>query len=170
MKTAAKIRLAAVKKGGDHAPEGEDVEAAAPDHVVVPKDQRPTHRLGMIPFFGEKVDTIDWARQEITLCTQLLEEGRAVIENDGRGVQDESSNEGEDKAAEGDDAKQKGDNQPKSYPPLNSAFVMFNKQIAAHMASQILAHHEPYRMSKCLCFFCVLLELTIISRWIVCCS
>jgi len=147
MKTAAQIRLAAVKKGGNNAPQGEDVEAAAPDHVVVPKDQRPTHRLGMIPFFGEKVDTIDWARKEIILCTQLLEEGRAVIENDGRGVQDESSNEGERTVAEGDAKKQKGDEHPKSYPPLNSAFVTFNKQIAAHMASQVLAHHEPYRMS-----------------------
>ena len=169
MKTAATIRLAALKKGGNSAAEGEDVEAAAPDHVVVPKDQRPTHRLGMIPFFGEKVDTIDWARKEITLCTQLLEEGRAVIENDGKGVQDESSNEGEDQSAQGDATKQKGNEQPKSYPPLNSAFVMFNKQIAAHMASQVLAHHEPYRMSKCLCFLrCALLELILISRREVC--
>lgn len=33
------------------------------------------------------------------------------------------------------------------YPPLNSAFVTFNKQIAAHLAVQVLAHHDPYRMS-----------------------
>jgi hypothetical protein len=148
MKTAAKIRLAAIKKGGNSAPAGEDVEAAAPDHIVVPKDQRPTHRLGMIPFIGEKVDSIEWARQEINVCTQLLEDGRAVIENDGKGVQDNSSNEGGDEVAEGDVVK-KGDGESKSYPPLNSAFVTFNRQIAAHMASQILAHHEPYRMSKC---------------------
>ncbi|KAI5829710.1 DUF221-domain-containing protein [Schizophyllum commune Tattone D] len=35
-----------------------------------------------------------------------------------------------------------------SYPPLNSAFVTFQKQIGAHMAAQVLLHHEPYRMSK----------------------
>lgn len=35
----------------------------------------------------------------------------------------------------------------KEYPPLNSAFITFHKQIAAHMGVQLLAHHEPYRMS-----------------------
>lgn len=29
-----------------------------------------------------------------------------------------------------------------------SAFVTFQKQIGAHMAAQVLLHHEPYRMSK----------------------
>jgi hypothetical protein len=33
------------------------------------------------------------------------------------------------------------------YPPMNSAFVTFERQIAAHLAVQVLAHHEPYRMS-----------------------
>ena len=33
------------------------------------------------------------------------------------------------------------------YPLLNSAFVTFERQIAAHLAVQVLAHHEPYRMS-----------------------
>ncbi|KAF8321947.1 uncharacterized protein EI90DRAFT_3078614, partial [Cantharellus anzutake] len=33
------------------------------------------------------------------------------------------------------------------YPRLNSAFVLFNEQIAAHIASQALVHHEPYRMA-----------------------
>lgn len=34
-----------------------------------------------------------------------------------------------------------------TYPPLNSAFVLFHQQIAAHMAAQSLTHHEPYRMA-----------------------
>ena len=34
------------------------------------------------------------------------------------------------------------------YPPLNSAFVLFNQQIAAHLAAQSLTHHAPYRMSE----------------------
>jgi hypothetical protein len=33
------------------------------------------------------------------------------------------------------------------YPPLNSAFITFHRQIAAHLAVQVLAHHDPYRMS-----------------------
>lgn len=33
------------------------------------------------------------------------------------------------------------------YPPMNSAFITFDRQIAAHLAVQVLAHHEPYRMS-----------------------
>ena len=83
MKTAAKLRLADIKKRAKaskgKAP-GADVEASRdPEEVVVPQDQRPRHRLGWIPFVGEKVDTIDWARKEIQVCTQLLEDGRAVI-------------------------------------------------------------------------------------------
>ena len=33
------------------------------------------------------------------------------------------------------------------YPPLNSAFITFNQQIAAHMAKNALNHHDPYRMT-----------------------
>lgn len=33
------------------------------------------------------------------------------------------------------------------YPAMNSAFITFERQIAAHLAVQVLAHHEPYRMS-----------------------
>lgn len=36
----------------------------------------------------------------------------------------------------------------REYPPMNSAFVTFEKQIAAHLAVQVLAHHEPYRMGQ----------------------
>ena len=33
------------------------------------------------------------------------------------------------------------------YPPMNSAFVTFERQISAHLAVKVLAPHEPYRMS-----------------------
>ena len=33
-----------------------------------------------------------------------------------------------------------------TYPPVDGAFILFNKQIAAHMAAQTLTHHEPYCM------------------------
>jgi calcium permeable stress-gated cation channel len=36
-----------------------------------------------------------------------------------------------------------------THPPLaaNAAFILFNKQIAAHIAAQALTHDEPYCMS-----------------------
>ncbi|EFI27929.1 hypothetical protein CC1G_14420 [Coprinopsis cinerea okayama7 len=46
---------------------------------LVPQAQRPTHKLGFLGLWGEKVDTIDWCRKEIAECTKLLEEGRAKI-------------------------------------------------------------------------------------------
>lgn len=36
---------------------------------------------------------------------------------------------------------------PERYPPLNSAFVQFNHQIAAHMACQSTIHHIPRQMA-----------------------
>ena len=86
MKTAAQIRLADIEKRAK-ASKGNaastDVEASRDyEEVVVPQDQRPQHRLGWIPFVGEKVDTIDWARKEIHVCTQLLEEACALIESE----------------------------------------------------------------------------------------
>ncbi|KAF9458987.1 hypothetical protein BDZ94DRAFT_1269342 [Collybia nuda] len=155
MKTAAKLRLAAIEKkeksrkkakGISH----DDVETATgEDYTIVPKDKRPQHRLGSIPFFGKKVDTIEWAREEIRVCTELLEKGRNIIENDGKGVTDNRSSEDTEEDA-GTSEFTQGDikDMKKSYPPLNSAFVTFNRQIAAHLAVQVLAHHEPYRMGS----------------------
>ncbi|KAL1732165.1 hypothetical protein EV714DRAFT_282790 [Schizophyllum commune] len=88
---------------------------------------RPTHRLGFLGLWGEKVDTIDYCRKEIA----RLEVGEV-----GKHVGKQAL--GLVGLASKDD----------SYPPLNSAFVTFQKQIGAHMAAQVLLHHEPYRMSK----------------------
>ena len=91
----------------------EEVEGA------VPRDQRPTHKLGFLGLLGEKVDSIDWARTEIRETTRLLEEGRVKL----------------------------ADPSDETYPVINSAFITFNKQISAHLGAQILLHHEPYRMA-----------------------
>ncbi|KAL1745478.1 hypothetical protein HDZ31DRAFT_81894 [Schizophyllum fasciatum] len=89
---------------------------------------RPTHRLGFLGLWGEKVDTIDYCRAEIARLEGVGEVGKHVGKQAlglvGLAAKDDS------------------------YPPLNSAFVTFQKQIGAHMAAQILLHHEPYRMSK----------------------
>jgi calcium permeable stress-gated cation channel len=91
---------------------------------LVPRDQRPTHRLPLfswmpfsVPFVGKKVDSIDWAREEIERCNVALNEGRAQWRRDMASDDDSSDD---------------------FYKPLNSAFVLFNQQIAAHLAYQCL--------------------------------
>jgi hypothetical protein len=101
LRTAAKIRLQEEKKKKKSKVSGkEDVDLKKHAHseahhhdletaaIVVPRGQRPTHRLGFLPFIGKKVDTIDWAREEIVACNRLLEEGCAAIRED-----DEASSE-----------------------------------------------------------------------------
>jgi hypothetical protein len=75
---------------------------------------------------GKKIDTIDWARSEIAETAAGLETGRKRLRDDiaSEGTEDDF------------------------YPPLNSAFIYFHQQIAAHMAEQILLHHKPYSMSS----------------------
>ncbi|KIY65025.1 DUF221-domain-containing protein [Cylindrobasidium torrendii FP15055 ss-10] len=87
--------------------------------LAVPQAQRPTHKLGFLGLFGEKVDSIEWARKEIQETTALLMEGRRKL----------------------------ADRSDDTYPAINSAFITFNKQISAHLGAQILMHHEPYRMT-----------------------
>jgi hypothetical protein len=36
---------------------------------------------------------------------------------------------------------------PEDYPRMNSAFIQFNHQVAAHMAAQSIAHHVPRHMA-----------------------
>jgi hypothetical protein len=97
---------------------------------LVPRSKRPTTRLKpkWAPFslgflgIGQKVDTIEWARKEIMECSEALEKSRKQLDKDVNtpGIGEEV------------------------YPPLRSAFIHFNQQIAAHMAAQCLAHNEPY--------------------------
>jgi len=147
LSTAAKLRRKALKKA-DGA--GELLDSADPERNValaerlVPKDKRPTHRLPAgfmpfsLPFIGKKVDTIDWCRKEIVATTGLLMKGR-------RTITDESLSLSED--VNGDGKVDRKDLNMQSYPPLNSAFITFNQQIAAHLAVNTLTHHEPYRMA-----------------------
>ncbi|KAK4689955.1 calcium permeable stress-gated cation channel, partial [Tremellales sp. Uapishka_1] len=96
---------------------------------LVPRNQRPTTRLkpSWAPFglgflgIGEKVDTIEWARKVIQERNEGLSKSREQLRKDVQtpGIGEET------------------------YPPLNSAFIHFNQQIAAHMAVQCLAHSQP---------------------------
>ncbi|KZP25055.1 DUF221-domain-containing protein [Athelia psychrophila] len=121
---------------------------------LVPAGKRPSHRLpaGFMPFalplIGQKVDSITWAREQLEETNALLAKGRAELDAQGTGphfappaLEPGKKEEVSDKDAE------KEVQAAHSYPPLNSAFVTFNTQIAAHMAKDTLNHHEPYRMT-----------------------
>jgi hypothetical protein len=187
LQTATKLRLKAVQTAAKN---GTDVEASNQESIQVPESERPTHKLGFLGLFGQKVDSINWAREEIATCTQLLEEGReklqeddeeegpslptlasaddgleiSAVDEDGnpRLVSKESTSvkkavtgvvegaaSGATKTAEALKERVVGSGgKDGDYPPMNSAFVTFERQIAAHLAVQVLAHHEPYRMSN----------------------
>jgi hypothetical protein len=117
------------------------------------------------------VDTIEWCREEIRTCDEILAKGRKIfmgeIESDKNGNSDNVSvaesladsegakgkevdgkTDGDDLISKDQDEKKEGDAKaPKegNYPALSSAFITFNQQIAAHMGKQVLSHHEPYR-------------------------
>lgn len=147
LSTAAKLRRKALKKANgasDPSPSADPERDVALAERLVPRDQRPSHRLpaGFMPFslplIGEKVDTIDWCRQEIAATTGLLTQGRQILADQNLSLPEDASEDG--KVDKNDRAKQ-------TYPPLNSAFVTFNQQIAAHLAVNALTHHEPYAMA-----------------------
>ncbi|PWZ02299.1 DUF221-domain-containing protein [Testicularia cyperi] len=119
-----KAAYKAVKKGkaqdgSASVPETDAEMSAELADQYVPKKKRPTHRLGKVPCMGEKVDTIHWCREEIARLNKEIEKKRSEIAVDY-----------------------------KNYPPQSSAFILFNTQIAAHMAAKSQAHHEPYRMTN----------------------
>lgn len=147
LSTAAKLRRKALKKAngaGDPSPSADPERNVALAERLVPRDKRPSHRLPAgfmpfsLPFIGEEVDTIDWCRQEIAATTGLLIQGRQTLADQGLSLPEDVNGDG--KVDKNDRAKQ-------PYPLLNSAFVTFNQQIAAHLAVNALTHHEPYCMA-----------------------
>ncbi|PPQ71906.1 hypothetical protein CVT26_007201 [Gymnopilus dilepis] len=195
LRTAVKLRLKALKEHNkaakkSNASSTESTSPIAQAEIEVPESERPTHKLGFLGLFGEKVDTINWARKEIEECNRLLDEKRAKIrQDDERGspeptglddaVLDDAALDAEGnhrpskeakfrpqdvgqqavgavkgtvsdmaKGAEAIKERVVGSSAEGEYPPMNSAFITFNKQISAHLAVQVLAHHEPYRMSN----------------------
>ena len=179
----AKLRLKAIQATAEN---GSDVKTSNQDSIQVPESERPTHKLGFFGLYGQKVDSINWAREEIATCTQLLEKGGEKLRDDdeeegpslpaltsdddelGISAVDEDGNphlvrnstnikqavtgivqgatsgatKTESVEREGGWGQKEGE-----YPPMKSAFVTFERQVSAHLAVQVLAHHEPYRMS-----------------------
>lgn len=169
LKTATKMRVEVLKKEGkgkNSASKGSDLELGSENgHIPeVPKAQRPQHRLGFLGLFGEKVGTIEWARKEIQECTELLQVERQVLEDEDEADEGEIKSDERDEDAEVSataklrefggkisrfkDVIIRKKAKDYKYPPLNSVFITFNRQIAAHLGAQVLTHHEPYRMSE----------------------
>lgn len=92
---------------------------------LVPRNKRPTHRLPPfswlpfgLPLMGKKVDSIEWARQELEETSTALRNARRTLARD---VATSSNLPATNHPDEAD-----------SVSPLNSAFVVFNN--AAHVA------------------------------------
>ena len=122
---------------------------------LVPKSKRPTHRLpvGPIPFslplIGKKVDSIEWARTEIAETNTALKDRRRILAQDvAKSSAEQDHPELPPPESNRPDASKPGQApDEQTYPPLNSAFILFNRQIAAHLAAQALTHHSPYRIA-----------------------
>jgi calcium permeable stress-gated cation channel len=143
---------------------------------LVPRKDRPTHRLPpfswfpfSLPFMGKKVDTMEWARDQVQELNTQLEERREILARDiarttaaevETTVHTHHIGAGKLSIALPSlpvsipliGAVPAVDFSDQTYPPVNGAFILFNKQIAAHIAAQILTHHEPYCMSASLKF------------------
>lgn len=62
-----------------------DVEAGPVTSEYLIKKDRPTHRLGKIPFIGKKVDTIEWSRSELkTLVPKIANEQSTLRKGDDK--------------------------------------------------------------------------------------
>jgi hypothetical protein len=130
----------AVKKGKDIAsvkapvPKADLEPGFSQADKLVPRSQHPSHRLppfkwlpfGLL-FMGKKVDTIEWSCKERLEADAELKEGRRRLEQDRAKV---------------------GVDMDDNYHPLNSAFILLNQQIGAHIAAQITVHNQPYRMTE----------------------
>ena len=129
---------------------------------LVSKHERPSHKLPLlswipasIPLLGKKVDTIEWACEQIQELNNKLAQRREILAHDitrmerTHKIDTEKSN--ITISAVPDSILPYGtravvDFSGLKYPPADGAFILFNKQIAAHMAAQTLTHHGPYCM------------------------
>jgi hypothetical protein len=138
---------------------------------LVPRKKRPSRRLPpfswmpfSIPFVGKTVDTIEWAREQVHDLNTQLEQRREILAQDivrTTGAEAETTVRthriGAGKLSIALPSVPVSiplvgtvaavDFSEQTYPPANAAFILFNKQIAAHIAAQILTHDEPYSMS-----------------------
>lgn len=98
-------------------------EGAEWEKWVKPKD-RPTHRLARFDWTPGWLPGLPYLNKKVDSiywCRVELARLNAEIEEDQQ--------------------------HPERYPTMNSAFIQFNNQVAAHMACQSVTHHVPKRMA-----------------------
>lgn len=81
LKLVNKERAKAIKKGGqdEKAPTNADQETGSIAARWIPDKKRPSHRLGFLGLIGKKVDTIEWAREELNKLIPKVEAAQAEI-------------------------------------------------------------------------------------------
>ena len=81
IKLANKERLAAQKKGGatnEEAPVvNGDTESGSIAARWIPHSKRPTHKLGKFGLYGQKVDSINWSREQLQILIPEVEAAQA---------------------------------------------------------------------------------------------
>jgi len=117
-----------------------------------------------LPFVGKKVDTVEWARDQVHELTTQLEQRREILARD---IARTSASEAETTVRTHHIGAGKlsvavpsvpvsiplvgtipvVDFSEQTYPPANAAFILFNKQIAAHIAAQTLTDEDPFSMT-----------------------
>ena len=104
----------------------EDQEEKAMWEVYLKKKDRPTHNL---PLFGKNwlfgIPFVTKKVDTIYWCREELARLNVEIEED--------------------------QDHPERFPLMNSAFIQFNHQVAAHMACQSAIHHVPKKMTPRIC-------------------
>jgi calcium permeable stress-gated cation channel len=167
-------KLKRAEEAGEKEKSSADDPEAPPKALLeelVPKKKRPSHRLPLfswmpftIPFVGKNVDTIEWAREQVHDLTTKLDERREILAQD---IARTSAEEAQTTVRRHNigagmlsialpsvpvsiplvGTVKAVDFSEQTYPPANAAFILFNKQLAAHIAAQMLTHNEPYTMS-----------------------
>jgi calcium permeable stress-gated cation channel len=102
----------------------EDVPGGALWEKYIKKSDRPSHRIARFswtPSFLPGLPFISPKVDTIYWCREHLARLNVEIEEDQK--------------------------HPERYPLMNSAFIQFNHQVAAHMASQAVSHHIPKQMA-----------------------
>jgi calcium permeable stress-gated cation channel len=137
---------------------------------LVPRPKRPSHRLPLfswmfsLPLVGKKVDTVEWARDQVHELTTQLEQRREILARDiARTTAAEAETTVRTHHIGAGKLSVALPSVPVSiplvgtvpvvnfseqtYPPANAAFILFNQQIAAHIAAQTLTHNDPFSMT-----------------------
>ena len=97
----------------------DDVPSLDVSDRYVPEKKRPTHRLGKIPCFGEKVDTINYSREELTRLNREIEASRQNVIDDYE-----------------------------TYPPQSSAFILCNTMQGAYRGASFRPVENKTQMDR----------------------